>query len=102
MNISSKALYKFFLEKVSEKSSCGKSNLSNIYNLMENDWNVIYKNLYECTSDNKLRELQYRILNNYIVLNPYLVKVKKIETNLCSFCDQESETMEHFFCNCEK
>ena len=52
------------------------------------------------TIDVIYREFQFKVLNNILNLNYKLYKMKVISSPLCSFCDLENETIEHFFWKC--
>ena len=54
------------------------------------------------TVDIKLRVFQYKILNNILLGNKMLFKLRKVESPLCSFCKAEDETYTHFFYRCRK
>ena len=42
------------------------------------------------------------MLNNALYLNKHLYIFKLSDTKLCSFCNQEDETVIHLFANCSK
>ena len=42
------------------------------------------------------------MLNDALYLNKYLYIFRLSDTKLCSFCNQEDETVIHFFANCSK
>ena len=50
--------------------------------------------------DHKTKELQYKILNNYLNTNARLKRIKILDDDLCSFCNEEAETLEHLFLSC--
>ena len=54
--------------------------------------------------DTKSREFQYRILNRYLTTNSFLYKIGLANSPLCTFCKQESESLEHLLiiCSCTK
>ena len=54
------------------------------------------------TTDTTLRWFQYRITHRIIATNEYLYKIKVKGNNLCTFCNQDVETIEHLFIGCEK
>ena len=64
------------------------------------DWLNIYSLLYLTTLDTYNRQFQYRILHNYICVNENLSKWKVLDSNRCSLCFIEKETVEHIFCLC--
>jgi len=57
------------------------------------DWKAIYKLPFKVAMDTKTREFQYKILNKYLPTNSF-------PSALCTFCDEESETLEHLFIYC--
>ena len=48
----------------------------------------------------KAKELQYKILNRYIATNCFLKKIGVIESEQCTFCKNEIETLKHLFYEC--
>ena len=50
--------------------------------------------------DTKSREFQYKILNRYLVTNSFLSKIGLITSPLCTFGEQENESLEHLFITC--
>jgi len=52
------------------------------------------------TIETKIREFQYKILNNIIFTNQKLFKLKMIESPLCTFCKRETKSLKHLFFNC--
>ena len=60
-----------------------------------------FKNIYKCTNYTKLRSFQYRLLHNALVFNRQLYHWKIKNTDLCSNCNKEKETVLHFYCECE-
>ena len=68
------------------------------------DWHDIYKLPFNVLTDTKSREFQYRILNRYLTTNSFLYKIGLANSPLCTFCQQESESLEHLLitCSCTK
>ena len=50
--------------------------------------------------ETKLREFQYKILNDIIYTNDTLFRFKMIESPLCTFCQKEDESLEHLLFHC--
>ena len=65
------------------------------------EWISVYHRVYSLTNYNRLREFQYKILNNCLFLNHKLYKAKLVESPLCTFCKQSTESIEHFFVECK-
>ena len=60
---------------------------------------------YNCTifrfsCDISLRYFQYKIMNGICYMNRHLFKMKISNSDLCSFCGKEQETLLHFFIEC--
>ena len=53
-----------------------------------------------CTNDMILKEFQYKILHRYLAMNNLLYKMKKVDTNRCTFCNLYVETIIHIFYDC--
>ena len=56
---------------------------------------------FQTTLDNKLRELQYKILHRICYTNKTLFKFRTVDSLLCYFCNEKLETLEYFFFQCE-
>ena len=54
------------------------------------------------TINTRLRVFQYKVLNNALYLNKHLYIFTLSDTKLCSFCNQEDETVIHLFANRSK
>ena len=50
--------------------------------------------------DNKIKDLQYKIIMRFTPTNNLLFKMKKISSPTCNFCNLETETIEHLFFDC--
>ena len=62
------------------------------------NWNAIYSFPFIVT---KIREFQYKVLNNIVFTNEKLFKFKILDSPLCSFCKREVESLEHLFYYCD-
>ena len=47
-----------------------------------------------------VKAFQYKILNSILYTNKKLFKIGYSEHDKCTFCDNESETLDHLFLNC--
>ena len=66
------------------------------------DLGALFINCRKVTNVGKYRSFQYRMLHNAIVTNIDLMHWKIKESDLCSFCQKERETVKHLFWECEK
>ena len=73
-----------------------------IPDLVDWDWEDIYCMSKKVTKDTKLQVFQFQLIHNYLVTNSKLVYYKIKESNLCTFCNNEKETVVHLLWECEK
>jgi hypothetical protein len=62
----------------------------------------IFEICFKLTADSAAQWLQYRILHRIIPVKSYLKKIKILDNDICSFCGDGSETIEHVFVSCDK
>ena len=65
------------------------------------DWNSIYSLSFKVSLETKIREFQYKVLNNIVFTNEKLFKIKMTDSPQCTFCKNEIESLEHLFYSCE-
>ena len=63
------------------------------------NWKVIYTVPKVCCKNTKLHWFQYRIVHRILATNDLLVKMNIKQNNLCTFCNEEIEKLEHYFGN---
>ena len=73
----------------------------NIDNTVEH-WSTIYTMPRQVMYDNKIKEMQFKILHKYFPTNLLLYKMKKVNSHSCSFCFMYAEDMFHLFYNCHQ
>ena len=64
------------------------------------DFGIRHLDIYRVTNVTKYRSFQYRLLQRALVSNIELAKWKMIDSDLCSFCNQDRETIVHLLCEC--
>ena len=74
----------------------------NIFSYFKPYWKSIYLLPRRVTLDTNLRMFQYKLLNNVLYLNNMLFRFKKVDSPLCSYCNEEEETPLHLFHSCLK
>ena len=62
----------------------------------------LFKKIRLITNHTKLRSFQFRLLHNAIITNEHLKHYGITETNLCSFCNREKETIVHLLFDCNE
>ena len=61
------------------------------------DWKKVQESNYFSTVETKLRSFQIRLNLRSLVMNVQLVGFNISDSELCSFCLEQSETLMHFF-----
>ena len=68
----------------------------------EGIWEHFYSVNFQSTIDSKLRSFQYKLLHRAIPTNKYLFQCKIKDSDLCYFCHETTESLEHLFWFCPK
>ena len=66
----------------------------------EERWKIAYKRNRDIKYGNNIRWLNMQILRGALATNRFLFKAKIRNSDACSFCGAESETIEHLFWSC--
>ena len=94
-----KNIYSHFVSNDAQPTCCkrwtDRLTLSRSYN-----WNKVFQRPFKMSKDTSLIWLQTRIIHRLLATNSLLFKMKLIESDKCSFCKVESETLEHLFWEC--
>ena len=53
------------------------------------------------TNDIQIRWFQYRIMRRILATNTFLCKIGITDSELCTFCNEYPETLNHLFWECE-
>ena len=92
-------IYKKFIDDCTIDSK-GKGKWASVTDISNEDWHNAFSFLKWTTKDTKLRWLQYRILHSILTTNRSVSKFKENQSDLCSFCNRDSETIIHLFYEC--
>ena len=92
-------IYDAFIES---KIECkGSKKWAEAVGLSEEDWLRGFSVLKFTTKDTKLRWFQFRILHSILTTNRSASKFIEGQTDLCTFCNNYTETIKHLFWDCE-
>ena len=61
----------------------------------------IYGLPFNCVKETKIQCFQYKLLHRILPSNKFLYQIRYIDKPNCSFCDNEDETLEHLFFQCQ-
>ena len=91
-------MYKLLVYKtVSPKS---QAKWDQLFQNLELNWKIIYNIPKICCKNTKLHWFQHRILHRILATNDLLTKMNIKQNNLCTFCNEEIEKLEHLFWHC--
>ena len=66
------------------------------------NWSYVYRNCFKTIQDTRIQWFQYQILYRILPVKKYLKTVGIIQDDSCSFCQSESEAIEHILFYCHK
>ena len=69
--------------------------------LSQDTFSCYFQNIHKCTLSTKLRDFQYRLLNQAVITNTHLFKWKIIQADLCTFCEEQPESILHLLVKCK-
>ena len=90
------------LVSMNDNECKAKQKFTTSLHVKEEEWNTIYCNPFENIVDNRIIEMQYKILHRIIGTKSLLYKMGKAPNMSCEFCDMYIETIEHLFFHCMK
>ena len=68
--------------------------------ISDEEWENIFMIPTLCPVDNKIKDLQNKIIMRFIPANKLLYKMNRVNSQTCSFRHVETETVEHLLFNC--
>ena len=96
-------VYKVIVKGITSTPAKSKSkwiaDCENYENLIK--WVKSYILPFYCTKETKLQTFQFKLLHTKIATNDYLYKVGISLTDICTFCEQNSESLIHLFWDSE-
>ena len=97
----SKTVYKNIIQKITV-SPTSENFFKENFNVTNDDFEQIYSIPFNTTIYTKLRAFQFKINHNILYTNEKLHKIKLSDSPLCTFCNNETETLEHLFADCNE
>ena len=92
-----KHYYKMFIEKNNIEPTAVKS-WKKLFPYFT-DWKRSFKEIYESSRDNKLRQFSFKVLHRIIPTRKELKKYKLVTDDICSLCPNP-DSIEHTFLHC--
>jgi len=94
--------YIFKVEENPEKAELYWTEVLDIENADDIDWQSIHDNNFKCTIETQIRSFYFKIFHRAICTNKFLHKIGRTDTPLCYFCKKSDESFIHLFCRCDK
>ena len=98
-DVTSKQIYDSFLCK-KQTPPTAQQKFIDKYSETSINWEKVYSLPFRTTLDSKLREFQYKILNNIVFTNDKLFHFGLSQPPNCTFCNEEPESIEHLLSRC--
>ena len=80
--------------------SKAQSTYTEVYETVDEDWSKHYKHHVRLNIPPKVKENQYKIIQNYIATNKLLYKMNLISSPRCNFCNLYTQDTAHMFYSC--
>ena len=97
---STKSFYHYLFLKIDSSTNklqtCWNRELN--LSLGTEDWSIIYKCIYEVTSETKLKSFQIKVYMRAVATNIILHGLEIITTDKCTFYNSRTETFSHLLC----
>ena len=98
----SQVVYKVLVEKKGSLPAKSQEKWMSDCNCTEINWKAAYLLTRQCTNSSRLIEFQFKLLHRRIPTNSFLQKIGLKESDKCSFCGVELETLNHLFWDCDE
>jgi hypothetical protein len=92
----SKTYYDIFVKNSSEPNCCAKWNTKVVFDI---EWKKCFYKLQKI-KDVTMKWFQIRIVHRIIATNVMLKEMRVTNTDLCSFCHREKDSISHMFWHC--
>jgi hypothetical protein len=101
--VTTKDAYKILLTQNSQRPTSEKKWMETEMSHIDNDeWTNIYQSASKLTTDTKLQTFQFKITHRIMACKTNLLTWKIKENDICSFCNNGKDTIEHHLVLCEE
>ena len=99
-DMTTKETYMTMLTNISQTPTSEKKWRETEPQLEDSDWQDIYQSAFKLTQDTKLQTFQFKITHRILACKANLNTWKIEENNICNFCKDEKDTIEHHLVMC--
>ena len=57
---------------------------------------------FKCTVETQLKSFYFKVFHKAIATNDFLSKIGRSDTSLCSLCNRDKDSIQHFLVYCER
>ena len=102
LKVTSSTIKKLYQTIIQQKKQTSKAHdkYSEKFDIDESEWENIYLSLKSAHVSNKAKEIQYKILHDYIANNKFLFHIGVRDNQRCNFCNLYNQTTVHLFYEC--
>ena len=65
------------------------------------EWSRIHTCNFKCTMETQLKSFYFKFFHKAIATNDFLSKIGRSDTSLCSLCNKDEDSIQHFLIFCE-
>ena len=65
------------------------------------EWKNLFNSVFKYSRETKLQSFQFKIMHRTIACRHWLSNIRIIDSNICLFCKNDPDTIQHFFLLCE-
>ena len=102
--ISSKEFYWHIINTITHTPTCipkWSETYTSLSNTSNQEWKNIFKKAFTICRETKLQSFQFSIIHRTIACNHWLFNIKITDSDICLFCNSQSDTIQHFFLLCD-
>ena len=99
-DVHSKKIYNYFVNNLQNSCSLQIKDVQSNFGYTEEEIKNIFLRPRSTTLIGKHREFQYMLLHGVLYTKEHLSRFGFVGNNLCSYCNQETETYKHVFLQC--
>lgn len=95
-----KVTYNAILQSVASKPIKAQRRWCDELSIPNIKWETYYCIPFNCTVQTKLQSFQYKIFHRILATNKFLMKIGTLDSDKCTFCREEPESIVHLFWHC--
>ena len=95
----SRYVYRHLIQTVA-KPPVAFTKWNDVFQFSQSQWQTICKIPFASCKESKIRYFQYRFIHRILGTNSRLCRMNIVGSPLCTFCNEQNESIEHLFWDC--